>query len=163
MTVPVGYGSDKLTDKDLLFNDRDSSWKKACSSVLEHIVITPTGKLSICCGIGSDDIPETVIGDTSEKSLLQLLQEANNDIVVNWLALEGPYEMMRFIQHKAPEIPFRKRYVNSCHLCHDIFTRREARTVLQRSINEKSLILSLKRAWLEMHREEISEQAIGQQ
>lgn len=155
-TVPVGWESDALTDDDLLWPDDEACWKGPCQSVLKSIVITPEGDLSICCGIGSEEIPETIIGNIHHHSLLDLLIQANNDLVINWLALEGPYGMMRHLQKKAPDLPFRERYVNTCHLCHDLLTRPEARDLLRDAVDEMVPILSLERAWVENHRNELN-------
>lgn len=154
-TVPVGWESGKLNEKDLLWPEDEDCWKKPCQSVLKNIVITPMGELSICCGIGSVEIPETIIGNTRNNSILELLIKANNDLIVNWLALEGPYGIMRDIQKKVPIIPFRDRYVNDCHLCHDIFSRQEVRDVLSDSVEEMAHVLSFERAWVENHRDEL--------
>lgn len=154
VTVPVGSDSDELKESDLCYSGEDS-WKAPCTSALERIVITPLGELAICCGIGSDDFPESIIGSLHEKPLLELLKDANDDLIVNWLALEGPYGIMRFIQQADPSIPFLERYVNVCHLCHDIFTRRETRAVLSQAAQSKIPSLSLNRAWLEENRSEL--------
>jgi hypothetical protein len=152
VTVPVGWESEKLSGDELLYPAHEDLWKTPCPSVLERIVITPRGELAICCGIGSDDFPEATIGNVNENSLLQLLLEANDDLVVNWLALEGPYGIMRFIQQVDSDIRFSDRYVNNCHLCHDIFTREDIRSVLKTTVHGKGLSLSIGRAWFEAHR-----------
>ncbi len=158
-TVPVGWESEKLTEKDLLWPEDADCWKRPCQSVLKSIVITPQGKLSICCGIGSEEIPETIIGSTHDYSLLELLIRANNDLIINWLALEGPYGIKTFIEKRASDITFRDRYVNNCHLCHDIFSRKDVRTVLSNSVEDMVPVLSLERAWVENHRDELGGKA----
>lgn len=155
ITVPVGWDSDKLEDKDYLYPAEENSWKRPCSSALERVVITPVGDLAICCGIGSEEFPETTFGNIHEKPLVDLLVEANDDLIVNWLALEGPFGIMRFIQRINPSIYFRDRYVNICHLCHDIFSREEIRSVLSSNVSAKAPSLSFSRAWFEEHRSEI--------
>jgi hypothetical protein len=162
ITVPVGWDSEGWTDDDMAWPADQQAWQGCCEAVLDNVVITSSGKLTICCGIGSDEIPETIIGDTNETPLFDLLVTANNDLIVNWLALEGPYSIMRFIQEQAPAIAFRERYVNSCHLCHDIFARDETRAVLQGTAAQKGPALSLRRAWLEAHRTELARQSTGQ-
>lgn len=154
-TVPVGWECEKLIEKDLLWPGDEDCWKRPCQSVLKSIVITPKGELSICCGIGSEEIPETIVGNTYDNSILQLLVKANNDLIINWLALEGPYGIMRYIQKKMPTITFQNRYVNNCHLCHNIFSREEIRNALSRSVEEMAPVLSLERAWVENHRDEL--------
>lgn len=155
ITVPVGWESENLSEDELLWPEDADCWKRPCQSVLKNIVITPLGDLSICCGIGSEDIPETVVGNINAHSMPDLLIKANHDLVINWLALEGPYGIMRFVKKKRPDIAFRDRYVNDCHLCHDIFSRQEIRDVLADSVGEMVPVLSMERAWVENHRDEI--------
>lgn len=159
VTIPVGWESEKLTDEDLLWPNDEDNWKKPCKSVLENMVIDVDGNLSICCGIGSEEVPETIIGNVSEKPVADLIMDANNDLILNWLALEGPYGIMKFIQSKAPDIPFKTRYINVCHLCHDIFSRLETRAVLSSMAEGAIPILSLERAWVENNREQFAQLA----
>lgn len=155
VTVPVGWECDSITDDELLYSDNEDSWKGACASALERIVITPSGELAICCGIGSDDFPESRIGNIHDESLWTLLTRANEDLIVNWLALEGPYGIMKHIQAADPSIRFRDRYVNNCHLCHDIFTRQDTRDILMKTASSKAPALCISRAWFEEHRAQI--------
>jgi Radical SAM superfamily/4Fe-4S single cluster domain len=157
VTVPVGPHSEDLPENELLFSPEEHC-TGPCSSALDKIVITPRGELAICCGIGSDDFPESVIGSLHEKPLGKLLDEANNDLIVNWLALEGPYGIKRYLEERFPALRFNQRYVNLCHLCHDIFTRHDVRAALTESATHKIPSLSLGRAWLEAHRSEFFEQ-----
>jgi hypothetical protein len=155
ITVPVGWYSDTLHEDEFLFPPDMNSWKNPCSSVLERIVMTPLGELAICCGIGSEDFPEATVGNFNDAPLIDLLKKANDDLIVNWLALEGPYGIMRFIQHIDPAIRFSDRYVNTCHLCHEIFTRKDTRSVLSAFSYRKRPSLSIERAWFENHRGEL--------
>lgn len=161
VTVPVGWGSEQLKEEELSWPKNDSHWQGPCLSVLDNIVLTPEGDLAACCGIGSVDIPETLIGNTHIKPLLTLLEDANHDLILNWLALEGPYGIMRFIQQIEPKISFHKRYVNNCHLCHHIFSRQETRDVLRRVLKNKLFALSLMRAGLEQCRPKLAQRLAG--
>ncbi len=154
VTVPVGWGSEAVPEEEYVFMHEEAR-ERTCSTVLQRIVITPDGGLAICCGIGSEDFPESVIGNVREKSLIELLREANNDVFVNWLALEGPQGIRNYLEQYYPAIPFREHYVNICHLCHEIFTREDIRSVLAEAARLKALSLSLNRAWLEAHRSEL--------
>jgi organic radical activating enzyme len=156
VTVPVGWESENLPEEELLWPPNEDNWKVPCESVLKSIVITPDGDLSICCGIGSNEIPETIIGNTSNKPLIDLLIEANNDLIINWLALEGPYGIMTYMQKRVPELKFKERYVNICHLCHDIFSSEKKRKVLSEIVEEVVPFLSLERAWVENHRDQLN-------
>ena len=98
ITVPVGWDSEHLTEDDLLWAGAGDCWKVPCDSVLKNIVIAPDGELVVCCGIGSDEIPETVVGNVRETPLIELISQANNDLIINWLALEGPFGIMKRVQ-----------------------------------------------------------------
>jgi hypothetical protein len=156
VTVPVGWESDNLTEDDLFWPDNPDCWKAPCRSVLDSIVITPEHEVAVCCGIGSQEIPETRIGSLLEDSLLDLLVRANNDLLVNWLALEGPYGILRHLKSKSPDTKFAARYVSTCHLCHSLFTDPDIVELLEESLEEITPLLSFERAWLEHKRGELS-------
>ncbi|MCU0492603.1 MAG: radical SAM protein [Chloroflexaceae bacterium] len=161
-TLPIGWQSEELTSADLLYASQEHV-EGPCTSVLESIVISPSGDVAICCGIGSEEIPETRIGNIHTTPLIDILDAGNRDVMVNWLALEGPAAMKAYIQHEAPDIPFDEQYVNMCHLCHDILTRPECRSVLEQGINERALLLATKRAAVELHRADLYANAVERQ
>ncbi|MCZ7393514.1 MAG: hypothetical protein O8C56_09350, partial [Candidatus Methanoperedens sp.] len=123
----------------------ENHWKAPCSSILKRIVITPRKELSICCGMIPRKVEEIVFGTLDEYKLEELIIMAHKDLIVNWLALEGPYGLMKFILKKNPDIPFRKQYVNNCHLCSEILTREDCRAVLSEFGHEKAIEISLER------------------
>lgn len=155
VTVPVGWGCDTITDTELLWPEDDVLWQGPCQSVLENIVINPNGDVSVCCGIGSDGVPETVIGNAHERPLVNILSDANDDLILNWLALEGPYGIMRFVQKKACHLTFKLRYVSTCHLCHDLFSREEVRAAIAEFCDERIPLIATKRAALETRGREL--------
>jgi hypothetical protein len=149
VTIPVGWGCNAIKDHELLWPADDATWQGPCKTVLENIVISPNGDLSVCCGIGSDNIPETIIGNVNQHRLVDILSEGNNDLILNWLALEGPFGIMRFVQQKVPHLTFKQHYVNTCHLCHDLFSRDEVRDVIAAHCDERIPLIAMKRATLE--------------
>jgi organic radical activating enzyme len=155
VTVPVGWQSDQVSEDELLWPASEDCWKSPCNSVLKSLVIRPNGDLSICCGIGSDNIPEAVIGNILEEPLYRLIEKANNDLFVNWLAIEGPFGILQFLQKNAPDLEFPEKFINSCHLCHEVLSREDARSALSRMIGRVAPGLSLQRAWIENNREEL--------
>lgn len=149
-TVPVGHRSETLPeDQYIVYPDYDGAWKVPCSSVLSCTIIGPERDIRLCCGMIEQDVPELSFGKVGEQSLLELICRANTDLIANWLALEGPYGILRFVQDKAPHIVFREQYVNCCHLCNDLLTRAEVREVLQDTAAEKASELTLRRGILE--------------
>lgn len=145
--VPVqAHGMELIPDDEILYPPTDC-WTKPCASILQRIIITPYKELSICCGMISRQVKEITFGPLGPYTLEELIVRAHRDLIVNWLALEGPVGLMHFIRERAPEIRFRQRYVNICHLCGEIFTRPDCRAVLRERGHEKISELSLER-WI---------------
>lgn len=143
--VPVAENMHLIPDEEILYPPSDNQWKAPCSTILKRVIITPRKELSICCGMIPRKVREIVFGPLGEYSLEELIARAHSDLIVNWLALEGPYGIMKFIQKKMPHINFRKRYVNICHLCSEIFTREDCREVLAEYAHEKVSEIFLER------------------
>jgi len=148
-TVPIGFGAEWLKEEDYILFPNRQSFQNPCSAVFNCLVVSPTRQIKLCCGMIDQDVPELGFGCWGDVPLDQLILDANTDLIANWLALEGPYGIMRFIQEKSPRNRFRPRYVNHCHLCNDIFTRKAYRDVLLKHAHEKAEELFLRRGLLE--------------
>jgi hypothetical protein len=150
LTVPVGHGVENLDEAEyILYPEGPSAWTAPCSGVMDGLVISPKKELRICCGMIEQSVPELGYGIWDSNHSAKMISEANSDLIANWLALEGPFGLMRFIQEKAPAVAFKDRYVNHCHLCNDILTRSDTRAVLAQYAEEKCVELSLRRGMLE--------------
>lgn len=150
LTVPIGTGTKTLNEADyILYPGNICAWSAPCGGVLDGLIISPTKEVHICCGMMEQYVPELSIGMWDSKRVPQIIYDANTDLMANWLALEGPYGLMKLIQEKAPEIEFKDDYVNNCHLCNSILTRPDTRAVLTQYAEEKNVELGLRRAMLE--------------
>jgi hypothetical protein len=117
--------------------DDDRQWTGACKSVLRSIVVFPDLSVQICCGIALSSIPELTIGSLSETDLLEILKRGNQDLIANWLALEGPSSILSFVREKDPDIRLPSQYVGRCHLCNELFTNPRVRKVLAEHAEER--------------------------
>jgi hypothetical protein len=150
LTIPVGHGVNSLNQDDyIIYPSNPLACRAPCSGILSSIIVSPTKEVRICCGMIDQRVPELTIGNLENQTLAEIVYEGNTDLIANWLALEGPYGIMRFIQEKVPEIHFQEKYVNHCHLCNDIFTRDEVRHVLSQYAHEKIETITLQRGVLE--------------
>lgn len=155
LTVPIGTGVESLPLEDyILYPEHACAWMHPCGAVLDGLVIAPDRQLHLCCGMMEQTNPELSLGRVEPGRIAELLYAANSDLLANWLALEGPYGLMQFIRQRAPQVTFAERFVNSCHLCNDIFTRPDCRKVLAECAAEKEAELSLRRGILEVLRYE---------
>lgn len=96
--VPVGPHSEGFSEEDLVY----SPFAGNCSSILKDIIIGADHQLLACCGIVTKNLPELTIGDLREKRMVDLIEEANRDLILNWLALEGPLSIATFVHEKDP-------------------------------------------------------------
>jgi organic radical activating enzyme len=126
-----------------------SNWTGSCSSVLRDIIVGAKGNFLPCCGIVQKNLPELTRHDLHSHSLIDAIEDANRDVVLNWIALEGPASIARFVSEADPEIRFRDRYAGICHLCNDVLTRPEVRKVIAERIDEIAARVSLHRAFFE--------------
>jgi hypothetical protein len=153
LTIPVGYGSAWLDQDDyIIYPSSPTAWSGPCSGILNSIIISPTKKVRLCCGMIDQRVPELTVGSLEDQTLAEIVCEGNTDLIANWLALEGPYGIMTFLLEKEPQLAFQKQYVNHCHLCNDLFTRAEVRDAIKRHAPEKAESLSLQRGFLEAMR-----------
>lgn len=129
--------------------ENNSNWTGACDSILSNIIISPDRRVQICCGIATNTIPELYIGSLADNDLLSILKRGNQDLIANWLALEGPSSILSFVRSKAPEIDLPEQYVNRCHLCNTLFTRDDVRSILQTHAHEKRNDILLMRGLLD--------------
>lgn len=127
----------------------DRQWMGPCSSVLRSIVVSPHRNVHLCCGIAKSSIPELRIGSLDQDDLLTILQRGNQDLMANWLALEGPAAILAFVRDKDPTLSLPERYVSRCHLCNELFTRPEVRRVLRKYAAERGPALLLLRGALD--------------
>jgi len=139
-----------IKSADMVCEDEvGSRWKGPCPSVLSRMIISPDKYFEICCGIASSSIEEFRIGSLEKTSLLQLLQIGNEDLITNWLALEGPSSILDFVRSEDPSIDLPENYVNRCHLCNELFTRSDVRNILRKYASEKIEMISIMRDILE--------------
>jgi hypothetical protein len=148
--IPVGR-NEELAD---LEDHIHTPWRGSCGSVLNDIIVGADTNLLPCCGIITKGLPELTLSNLRETSLLDAIDSANKDVILNWIALEGPSEIIEFVKSRDPSIQFRDEYVGICDACNDVFARPEVRKVLAEHIDEIVDRVALHRSFLELTRSE---------
>lgn len=87
-----------------------------CPHVLRSPAVTPYGTLLACCGVTSLTLPVLVIGDTYKQSLESLMAEAGDDLILNWLAQQGPTAIASYLWSVAPKLEWLER-IPACAIC----------------------------------------------
>lgn len=148
VVVPVGPKPQDYAQEELTYGE----FRGSCGSVLRDIIIGANHQFLPCCGIVTKNLPELTFGDLRQKRMIDAIDEANRDLMANWLALEGPSGIAEFVKKKDPSIPFDQRYTGICHLCNEVLTRPDVRRVLVEHLDEIKQRVRLHRAFLEAAR-----------
>jgi hypothetical protein len=114
-----GKGKQYVKEEDISFQEEELI-PSLCSDVLSAITAHPNGKMTACCGIMVREESLLNIGNWREQRLQPMLEEASQDIILNWIRYVGLKDMKHWLQEKDPTIPFRDKYINICDLCAEI-------------------------------------------
>lgn len=142
-SIPIS----KMNEREIISNcDNYAELGKRCDSALCDIVVTPRKQLNVCCGVTSFDIPELLFDiPDSEFGLLNAMKRANEDIVVNWLVLEGPIGIKNYVDNVDPEAVKEEKWVSRCHLCTDLLSNKRVRSILKFLDEEKMKEITYRR------------------
>ena len=116
-----------------------------CRWAVRSPAISPSGRLLSCCGfeVAGNEILD--LGDLETESMTAILDRADNDLILNMIALEGPYNIMDFLKSKNPDLPFRKQYSSFCELCQHIVTDPRLRKSLYENMAARAPEVVIKR------------------
>lgn len=152
-TLPIGRRSEKV-DLDLWIPDeiQEDKWRGPCSQVLKYVQITPSGRLSPCCGLVDRNIPIFYAGNIIENDLIKVIEDANKNVIYNWLALMGPSAIMDYIKSHDSSIKFSGKYIQNCQICQEVFGDELKLNIISSGLTTISKILSLYRCVFEAQR-----------
>lgn len=149
VVIPVGpYDPERDLADDLLY----SKWWGPCSSVLKDIIVGARGNFLPCCGIVSKDIPELTRDQLADTPLIDAIDNANRDLMLNWIALEGPGAIVEAVRGWAPELDLPREFAGICHACNEVLSRTDVREVIASHLDDVEDRVSLHRAFLEQAR-----------
>jgi hypothetical protein len=146
--IPITREAELADEEQML----SANWKANCASVLRDVVVGARANFLPCCGIVTKDLPELTRQSLREASLIDAIDDANRDLMLNWIALEGPWAIAEFVKGVAPEIEFQDRYAGICHVCNDVLTRPDVRQVLADHLDDVHERVTAHRALLEAAR-----------
>lgn len=109
---------------DDYFNLKDiNEFAGPCCDMLCNPTITSNNHLAACCGAEALGNSVIDLGDLSNTDPIDILHQADQNLIVNALALFGPVALMKFIQLVEPNIMFDERYSGMCELCEHLCRR----------------------------------------
>ncbi|HKP71562.1 MAG TPA: radical SAM protein [Pyrinomonadaceae bacterium] len=132
-----GRGKEFVKEEDMILQPEEQI-PSLCSDVLTAITVHPNGNTTACCGIMVRDESLLNIGNWRENRLRPMLEEAHQDIVLNWIRYVGLHDMKRWLKEKDPSLQFRDKYTNICDLCAEIVYNKRCQEVLNEFGHERA-------------------------
>lgn len=115
-----------------------------CPYVLTGPTLSAKSKLLACCGV----IPETdeliIDHNPQPETLVSSMERAGKSVLLNWLHLRGPYEIMKHINNEFEvDIPTKESIGGNCEACKILFeTPKISRHIRESVIQKENYIYS---------------------
>jgi len=132
----LGRSNLELGEDEFAYPADQESLDGACPWAVRSAALSPKNHLVACCGIEAEHNEVLDFGDATREPLGELVARADDDLVVNAIALRGPLFLKRFVERYAPEVEFRERYASICEICEHVVRRPEVLAVLRRHTAE---------------------------
>ncbi len=140
----IGRARKHLLESDFFYAEDQSELNGACQWCVKSAALSPYNKLVTCCGIEAHENEILELGDLNKTTVTEVLERANNNLLVNAIAIFGPKFLMDFLKQKAPELHFHEKYTAICEICEHITTRTEVVAALKKNSAELAeLVLSV--------------------
>jgi Radical SAM superfamily len=135
----LGRAHGVVDEGDLFYPEDEEALAGGCPWAVRSAALSPKNHLVACCGMEAEHNEVLDFGDAAVTPVNQLVEKADDSVIVNAIALKGPLFLKRFIQERAPDVRFRSRYATICEMCEHIVTTPEAVAVLRRHAAELAL------------------------
>jgi len=123
----------------------DQVYRGPCTSVLRHISAQSNGQWVPCCGVIKP--PAALeMGNLGSHQLGEVLSQAHEDPVLQWLAYEGPVEIMKQITAGTEQPMEDEDFDGICHACDQLFNNPSNQTLLDKALPDKLTSLKLQHA-----------------
>lgn len=103
--------------------------RKPCDSVLDTLVVNPSGVIGACCGLTREQIPEMAVGHVST-GLAAAVQAAGSDFMKIWISVDGPERILAWAAGIDPRIQWEQRYSHHCDACRAVYDDPLVRAVI---------------------------------
>ncbi|MCL5260122.1 MAG: radical SAM protein [Gammaproteobacteria bacterium] len=158
-TIPIGRGADKINPLKWIPTEyyansqySEQSYKEPCSEILSSYNISPSGNLTVCCGLVDRKLPIFYTQNVLKKDIMQVMEKSNQSVLYNWLALEGPWAIKEYIKAQDPSISFAEKYVQGCQICQELFSNPRVLKIIYKNLDSISKHLSILRCAFEAQR-----------
>lgn len=116
-----------------------------CPWAMRSAALSPKGRLVACCGMEAEGNPVLDLGEIAPGGVQLLVDSANSNIVVNAIALLGPYYVQQFVRARKSDIAFRPHYATVCEICEDIVSRSDVLEHIEENVEALAAAVRLAR------------------
>lgn len=127
----LGRGHATIAADDVFIPEEQDDLDLPCPWAVRSAALSPAGHLVACCGIETEGNEVLDFGSVAEGAQRRVVQ-ADNDVIVNAIALRGPMFLKRFLEEHEPSVDFRDDYGSVCEICEHITQRPDAVAALRR-------------------------------
>lgn len=108
------HESSTIRKKDIKVKDLD----KGCDQLLENMVVTPHGRISACCGLTFEHLPEMIIGNISQENYFDVYSSQIDDLLKLWIKTHGPLHILKKVYGEDEEMSSKIEEIqHQCHAC----------------------------------------------
>lgn len=132
--MPMDASKTIVQEKSNFLNRDNVHTRTGCDSIFSTVVLTPSNKVGVCCGLARELIPE--LNYPSDQVLEDILQSAAEDFLKIWLFVEGPERILCWAAKFDPRIEWEGRYAHRCHACLAIYQDPRVRGVIRERYRE---------------------------
>jgi hypothetical protein len=133
----LGRGKEQLVSSETVATTGDllahEYYDHGCGSAVRSLAISPQGHVLSCCGFELEGNPVLDYGPTAERSVAELLDIADQDVLTNLIAWLGPARIKAILEERWPdEVSFKGAYTGYCDVCQDLVGNEQNRSALFR-------------------------------
>lgn len=127
----LGRSHSILEISDVFVPEHPEALSGPCPWAVRSAALSPKGHLLACCGMEAENNAVLDFGDIIDTDLKDLVAKADQSVIVNAIALLGPFFLQEFIKQREPDVRFRAQYATVCEICEDIVSRQETVAALE--------------------------------
>lgn len=120
----LGRGAEFISDEECQPDslERHVDEVGGCPHAGRSLAMSPGNHLVSCCGFELHGNPILDFGDLGERPLKEMVDKADDDLIVNMISMVGPPKIKEILEQVCPdEISFPKaRYQSYCEVCNDL-------------------------------------------
>lgn len=87
--------------------------RKGCSQVFRNLTLKPDDRLSACCGLTMERIPEMDLGPCNGSNMKSIYESQIDDLMKLWIHIDGPYTVIE----KSMRERSREKLSGVVHIC----------------------------------------------